>query len=398
MAKITPIRITEQFEYFLKELKESFWGDLYGQTRLAWKRFWEAESARERDSYMKTGWYEQVASSERIDYRNGFYERDFVTRLGTIRLRIARTRKENFIPKGLEKFQRRAEDVAILIREAFLRGISTRQVGRIVATFTGEPVSAQTVSKLTQELDGAVRQFHTAELKDEWAYLFLDGVSLRIRRPGGRKRVQMLVAYAVKLDGTRHLLAFQRSSGESQQAWEGLLHDLYRRGLTGHHLQLVITDGCPGLAAALQVVYPRVLHQRCWVHKMRNILEKARKRDYDELKAGAQAIYLAHSAREARELFRRFRKRWIQDYPVMLKQLEKDLPELLNFFSFPPHLWRKLRTTNIIERIFVEVRRRTRPMVCFVNVASVDRIIYSIFHRFNLEWRNRTLRVFTHAA
>ncbi len=172
----------------------------------------------------------------------------------------------------------------------------------MVATFTGEPVSAQTVSKLTRELDDAVRQFHSAELKDEWAYLFLDGVSLRMRRPGGRKRVHMLVAYGVKQDGTRHLLAFQRSSGESQAAWEGLLQDLYRRGLTGTGLQLIITDGCPGLAAALQVIYPRVLHQRCWVHKMRNILEKARKRDYDELKAGAQAIYLAESRHETRPL------------------------------------------------------------------------------------------------
>jgi len=235
-----------------------------------------------------------------------------------------------------------------------------------------------------------------------WLYfrfgVSLDGVSLRVRRPGGRKRVQMLVAYGVKVDGTRHLLAFQRSKGESQQAWEGLLQDLYRRGLAGQQLQLVISDGCPGLAAALQVVYPRVLHQRCWVHNMRNILKKARKRDYDEMKTGAQALYLAKSMREARDVFRRFRKRWIEDYPTMMKQLEKDLPELLSFFHFPRHLWRQLRTTNIIERIFVEARRRTRPMVCFVNVASVDRIIYSIFHRFNLEWRNRTLRLFTHAA
>jgi putative transposase len=347
---------------------------------------------------MKTGWYDRVEPSARSDYRNGYYEREYVTRLGTIRLRIARTREKNFLPRGLEKFERRAADIALLIREAFLRGISTRQVGRIVATVTGEPVSAQTVSKLTRELDEAVKQFHSAELKDEWAYLFLDGVSLRIRRPGGRKRVQMLVAYGVKQDGTRHLLAFQRSAGESQQAWEGLLQDLYRRGLVGKQLQLVITDGCPGLAAALQVVYPRVLHQRCWVHKMRHILEKARKRDYDEMKAGAQSIYLAGSPREARDVFRRFRKRWIEDYPAMVKQLEKDLPELLSFFSLPRHLWRKLRTTNTIERVFVEVRRRTRPMVCFVNVASVDRIIYSIFHRFNLEWRNRTLKVFTQAA
>ena len=131
---------------------------------------------------------------------------------------------------------------------------------------------------------------------------------------------------------------------------------------------------------------------------MRNILEKVRKRDYDAVKADAQAIYLADGSRQAEAEFRRFRKRWREVYPSMVRQLERDLPELLSFFSLPRHLWRKLRTTNIIERCFVEVRRRTRPMVCFVNVASVDRIIYSIFHRFNLEWKSRTLSLFTQAA
>ncbi len=109
-----------------------------------------------------------------------------MTRFGTIRLRIARTRERSFLPPGLERFQRRAEEVSILIREAFLRGISTRQVGRVVATLTGEVVSAQTVSKLTRDLDEAVRQFHQARLSDDYAYLFLDGVSLRVRRPAGR--------------------------------------------------------------------------------------------------------------------------------------------------------------------------------------------------------------------
>ena len=398
MAKITRMRVTEQFQHFLEELKESFWGDLYGKTRQAWKKFWEAQSERERDSYLGVGWYDRVEPAQRRDYRNGYYQRDFVTRLGTIRLRIARTRGKNFIPTGLEKFQRRAEDVALLIREAFLRGISTRQVGRIVATFTGEPVSAQTVSKLTRDLDQAVRQFHEAPLKDEWVYLFLDGVSLRVRRPAGRKGVQMLVAYGVRRDGSRELLAFRGSPGESQAAWEGLLENLYRRGLKGKNLALIVTDGCPGLAAAIQVVYPHVLHQRCWVHKMRNILEKVRKRDCEAVKKDARAIYLAPSLAAAQEAFECFQQRWRQHYPRMVRQLERDLPELLSFFSFPKHLWRQLRTTNVIERVFVEVRRRTRPMVCFVNVASVDRIIYSIFHRLNLEWSNRTLRVFTHAA
>jgi putative transposase len=395
MGKVTPI--TERYEHYLRELRESFWGDLYGKTRLAWKGFWEEQSRRERDRFVATESYER-AGAKRRDYRNGYYERDFVSRLGTVRLRIARARGKSFLPTGLEKFQRRAEEVLMLIREAFLRGISTRQVGRVVATVTEEVVSAQTVSKLSRSLDGLVKAFQEAPLKDEWAYLFLDGVSLRVRRPAGRQRVQMLVAYGVRADGRRELLGFVRSRGESQAAWEGLLGDLRRRGLEGKNLRLIVTDGCEGLAGAIAVVYPQAEHQRCWAHKMRNILEKVRKRDYEEVKRDAQAIYRAENRKEAQAAFWEFRTRWLNTYPAMVKRLERDLPELLSFFSLPRHLWRSLRTTNMIERCFVEVRRRTRPMVCFVNVQSVDRIVFSIFNRFNEEWRNRLFRVFTQAA
>ena len=394
MAKVTPI--TEQYQHFVEELQESFWGDLEARMQRAGQRFFDHLSEAQRDLYMVSPRYSRPA--ERKDYRNGYYERDFVTKFGTLRLRVARTRKRGFLPEVVTKFQRRAEDVTVLIREAFLRGISTRQVGRVVGILTGEVVSPQTVSRITQSLDDTVREFHQARLADDYAYLFLDGVSLRMRGPARRKRVHMLVAYGVRQDGTRHLLAFLRSRGESQADWEGLLEDLYRRGLEGKKLLLIVTDGCAGLAAAIQTVYPRVAHQRCWVHKMRNILEHVRKRDYDEVKTGAQAIYKAGSRAEAQAAFRRFRARWSRDYGPMVRRLERDLPELLSCFSLPRHLWKKVRTTNVIERCFVEVRRRTRPMVCFVNVASVDRIIYSIFQRFNLEWKNRTLKLFTQAA
>lgn len=394
MGNVTPI--TEQFQHFVEDLRESFWGDLNGRAQAAMKQFLEEESRRQRDRYLCREAYERGEGGR--DYRNGYYERDFVTRFGTLRLRIARVRGRSFLPAGLRSFQRRAEDVMMLIREAFLRGISTRQVGRVVAIVTGEPVSAQTVSTLTKSLDRQVRRFHEARLRDEWAYLFLDGVSLRVRRPAGRKRVQMLVAYGVRRDGQRRLLAFQRSQGESQAAWEGFLQTLHRRGLEGQRLELIVTDGCAGLAAALQTVYPRVLHQRCWVHKMRNILEKVRKRDYDPVKAQAQAIYQAETLGQAQRAFQQFRRQWQDSYPGMVRQLEKDLPELLSFFQFPRHLWKKLRTTNVIERCFVEVRRRTRPMVCFVNIHSVDRIVFSIFNRMNPHWKNRTLLLFTQAA
>ena len=394
MAKVTPI--SEHFQHFVAELQDSFWGDLESRTQQAAQRLFDGLSERQRDLYMVSPRYGR--SEERKDYRNGYYERDFVTKFGTLRLRVARTRKRGFLPAVVNRFQRRAEDVTLLIREAFLRGLSTRQVGRVVGVLTGEAVSPSTVSSITKSLDQVVEQFHQARLSDDYAYLFLDGVSLRMRRPAGRKRVHMLVAYGVRQDGTRHLLAFLRSRGEGQADWEGLLEDLYRRGLEGKKLLLIVTDGCPGLAAAMQTVYPRVGHQRCWVHKMRNILEHVRKRDYDEVKAGAQAIYLAESRARAEAAFRRFRARWQREYGPMVRRLGSDLPELLSVFAFPRHLWRKLRTTNVIERCFVEVRRRTRPMVCFVNVQSVDRIIYSIFQRFNLEWKTRTLNLFTQAA
>ena len=395
MAKVTPI--TEQFQHFLAEMKDSFWGDLCGQTQLAWKKYFEAESERLRDLY--SGWasYQRSPVAGR-DYRNGYYERDFVTRFAPCDCASRAPEGRTSCPPGLEKFQRRAPELTLLIREAFLRGISTRQVGRVVATLTGEVVSAQTVSQLTRDLDQAVRAFHEAPLDDDWAYLFLDGVSLRVRRPSGRQRVQMLVVYGVRPDGARQLLAFLQTRGESQADWEALLQDLYRRGLQGNHLQLIVTDGCPGLATAIQTIYPRIAHQRCWVHKMRNILGKVRKADYDAVKADAQAIYLADGRSAAQAAARVFCRRWRTAYPRMVRQLEPDLPELLAFFRLPRHLWRKLRTTNIIERCFVEVRRRTRPMVCFVNVQSVERIIFSIFQRFNLEWKTRTLRVFTQAA
>lgn len=394
MRRVIPI--TEHFQHFVEDVKGGFWGDVYGKTRQYWSTALELESARLRDVHMNCDAYERNA--RRQDYRNGFYVRSFQTRLGELRIKIARTRQRVFLPSLIPLFQRRAEEVLLLVREAFLRGLSTRQVGRVVASIGLGPLSAQSVSRISRSLDSMVQAFHQQRLQDEWAYLFLDGVSLRVRRPAGRKRVQMLVAYGVRRDGSRQLLAFLRSSGESQAAWEGLLEDLYRRGIEGCNLQLIVTDGCPGLAAAIQTVYPHVAHQRCWVHKMRNILERVRRRDRLAIKQDGQAIYEAENRRSAERAAAVFCRRWRDAYPDLVKRLERDLPDLLSFYQFPPHLRRKLRTTNVIERCFVEVRRRTRPMVCFVNLASVERIIYAIFHRFNQEWKNRTLRLFTHAA
>lgn len=389
---------TQRFAAFVQNLQESFWGDFQGQTRQKLQEVLEKDAEQQMADYLGLKWHERAEPSERVDYRNGFYQRSYVTALGVIELRIPRTRLRSFLPRCIAPLERRSPEVAELIRQAFLRGISTRQVGRVTAVITGEPVSAQTVSRLTRVLDQAVAAFHQRSLGDDWAYLFLDGVWLKVRRSFGPQRVLLLVVYGVRRDGTRELLAFTRAKGESQAGWEGLLNDLFQRGLRGKNLQLVITDGCPGLARALETVYPRVRHQRCWVHKMRNILEKVKRRDEKLVKRDAQKIYLAGNLAAARRAFERLRFRWRARYPAMVNRLERGLSELLHFFELPRHLWRKLRTTNVIERCFVEVRRRTRPMVVFCNVESVDRIIYAIFSRFNQDWKTRTLNLFTQAA
>ena len=208
----------------------------------------------------------------------------------------------------------------------------------------------------------------------------------------------MLVAYGVRRDGTRQSLAFRRTRGESQADWEALLEDLYRRGLAGQNLQLIVTDGCPGLAAALQTVYPRVPHQRCWVHKMRNILEKVRKGDYDAVKADAQAIYLARRPSPGPGGGARFLPALAQGVSPHGAATARGFAGAAVLLPFSPALVAQAAHHQHHRTLFCEPRRRTRPTVCFVNVQSVDRIIYSIFQRFNLEWKNRTLRVFTQAA
>src|ERR1700675_1712102 len=260
---------TEQFQAFKEEARERFLGQIYWRTQLALQHLLEADSQQQMTEYLGLQPYERTEEpKERVDSRNGFYQRDYVTPMGSIRLRVRRTRKRSFLPRGIRALERRAPEVAEMIRQAFLRGISTRAVGRVVALLTDEPVSAQTVSRLTRVLDREVEKFHHARLEDHWAYLMLDGVWLKVRRAFGPQRVLLLVAYGVRSNGQRQLLEFTHARGESQAAWEGFLWDLQQRGLCGRQLQLVLSDGCAGLAAAIETVYPRAQHQRCWVHKM----------------------------------------------------------------------------------------------------------------------------------
>ena len=380
------------------EWKDFFEQELVEQVRAQLKALIEKALEAERDYYLQFGFYEH-APQFRFDYRNGCYFRDFATRLGLLRrLRIPRTRK-GFRSQILPRYQRRQAAVNELVRQAFLRGISTRQVGEVLEPVLGEAYSAQTVSNITRELDHAVQQFHRRPLREQYVYLFLDGVVLKVRDTTGsvRRRV-ILVAYGITAQGRREVIDYQFAiNGESEAAWTEFLQNLFLRGLEGKPLRLIISDGGKGLQAALPLVFPRIPVQLCWAHKLRNIADKVPKKE-GSCVAEAAAIYRSASKSEAQKAFQDWKRRWESRRPQAVACIERDLDALLNFFAVPEGHWKKVRTTNVIERAFREVRRRTRPMSSFSTVESCDRIVFGVVSHLNRSWERKPLPEFTQHA
>lgn len=377
-----------------RAIKPNLREDLIPWTRNMLKHLLETCLQEEIECYLRASRHERTARRE--DYRNGAYTRDLTTELGLLRdLQVPRARTAGFQPQVFLRYQRRQPGVNQLLRSAFLRGVSTRQVGPLTALLLEEAVSASTVSRLTQTLDAEVRRFHARPLPDGYAYLLLDGIRLAVKGLSGARKRVILCAYGLTATGQRELLSFRQVTAEREAAWTAFLTDLYQRGLLGGTLRLVVTDGHPGLLAALDLVYPFVRRQRCWVHKLRNVATKLPRRLHPTCLAEAKAIYLAESRRTAVRTFRRWAGRWRTEVPRAVACLEQDLEPLLAFFTCPRAHWRKVRTTNAIERAFREVRRRTRPMSCFTNEASCDRIIYAVIHHLNGQWERHPHREFT---
>lgn len=247
----------------------------------------------------------------------------------------------------------------------------------------GESVSAQTVSNIAKSLDKEVKRYHNRTIEDVYLYLFLDGIVLKTKTGYGAKKKVILVAYGIRVDGRRELIDFMLTGSESEKRWEGFLSRLNIRGLTGETLGLVVTDGNKGLENAVDNIYPQVKRQRCWAHKLRNVANNLKKKHIDQC------------IKEAIKEYRKWAARWKDISPQAVKCLEKDLEELLNVFYCPKEIRKKLRTTNVIERAFREVRRRTRPMSCFNNTQSIERIVYAVLNHLNDKWRVKPLKEFT---
>jgi putative transposase len=383
----------------MREYKSSFvdtWDGLDKAAKDFKKQLIEAALEAERSEILLCRSYERA--DKRTDYRNGYWNRYIILKDGRLEIKMPRIRGLGYESAVIRRYQQRTKDVDAALLRIFLYGASTRLTGQALRPLVGESVSAQTVSNIAKSLDGAVGSYHRRKLEDKYLYLFLDGIVLKTRSGFGAKKKTVLAAYGIRLDGKRELIDFMVTKHESEKNWEGFLNNLSRRGLTGDALGLVATDGNRGLENAVGIVYPYVKRQRCWAHKLRNVSDKLRKRDQEQCIKEARAIYNAENKSEAIREYRAWAKTWRPISPDAVKCLEKDMEELLNFFTCPKEMRKTLRTTNVIERAFREVRRRTRPMTCFNNSQSIERIVYAVLNHLNSQWGLKPLKEFTHKS
>ena len=352
------------------------------------------EKTMEEEVIVYTGaeWNQKLQT--RIDYRNGYRYRDLLTTYGNMRLRIPRLRKAKFRTKVFANYQRRMAAVDRALKDIFLAGVSTRRVREALSCLLDMPVSATTVSKVTKTLDKEVHKFQNKELLDEYQYILLDGISLKVKEGLKYKKKCILVAYGITLLGIREIISFRQVSKETKPAWLAFLNDLYRRGLEGKNLRLITVDGQKGLLSALDEVYPFIPIQRCWAHKLRNVAGYLPRKRQKECSSQAALIYNAQSKQEAIKQFKVWKRKWIKVSERAVGCLEKDFEYMIRCYDYPKEHRKKIRTTNAIERSFREVRRRVRTMSCFGNAASCDRIIFAIFNHLNKHWKEHPFRRF----
>jgi len=388
-------------KHFFQETNQAdFWLDINKFARSMTKDFFEITLEEEMIQYQQRKPYQR--SKDRLDYRNGHYSRNFDTAFGPIEnIRVPRSRSGLFEPSMFNKYQRRQESVNQSIINCFLLVVSTRNVKDVLKPLLGINISASTVSNATKAVDLLVKKFHKRELIDEYQFLFLDGINISVKYGSRSIKQTVLAAYGITLFGKRELIDFRIVKSESKDACESFLNYLYNRGLKGDNLKLISTDGGKGMIAALAIVYPEIKHQRCWFHKLQNITKLFKKKDRKQAIKDLQRIYNAPSRAIALKRFKDFKFTWGKDYSNVTRSLDRDLEELLNFLTIPikkeyhNFIRKRIRTTNVIERSFREVRRRTKPMSCFNNNDSLQRIMYAVFYRLNTNWKAKPLDQFT---
>ena len=340
----------------------------------------------ELKDHLKRAKYERSAGID-PNYRNGSYDRKFcIKSVGDTTITVPRDRKGSYKPKVLPRFKRYEESIKEDLALMYLTGISTRSLSLLSNKLIGRKLSPQEVSNANKELISAIEKWRNRDLsKENIKYIYLDGVNFHMRI-NKIETVPILVAIGVDINGYRSVLGFQSGDKESASSWRQFFKDLKSRGLNGSSVKLGVMDGLAGLEKVFKEEFHNALVQRCQVHVARNVLSKVPLKHKKEVADNLRSIFYASSKNKAIEFFKEFKNKYDRDFPSAVKSLSNSIDSSLNFFKFPEEEWISLRTTNIIERLNKEFKRRTKSMEILAGENSSYNLLAFISIKMEAAW------------
>lgn len=387
MSKLPPsVSMNKAVEQLLSDGSDA--GDLIGELlRRGTAAILQAGLEGEVTDFLGRDRYERRSEDAPTGYRNGYRSRRLKTRAGTVQIEEPRTRDtetsfESAILSRLDRVEDRLEKMAL---EMYARGLSTRDIEATLTDETGTALlSRSSMSRLSEELYAEYEAFATRDLSGlDVVYLYLDGVYEAVRQYTLNQAI--LCAWAVLSDGTKQMIHLEAVGSESKDAWAGFLEGLLDRGMP--HPLLVITDGGKGVIAALNKLLPQSRRQRCLVHKMRNIAARAPRDMKDQLLAEARAVYYAPTHAAAESLAEDFISTHATNYPSVVKCFSDDLEACLTLLDFPLSHRNFIRSTNLIERAFMEQKRRTKVIPAHINERGAIKLVFATLIRASYAWR-----------